>query len=176
MRWIFAVMVLLLLMYAELLLGNLSLVVPLTGCGIFYFAVNGSRKMALILALVSGGVLEMGFGRIPGVMSGIFLLTVFFGWYWVRIQPLRPLLFNCIPGGLTGGLTGSLPLLLFHCRWCGGSGVDGYVLASAVLTVIFSALFFPFCIFVLDRWGAAVDLPRYLDQERNSRTGGRTFR
>lgn len=168
MQTCFALLTLLALTLLELWIGNFGLSVPLVGCGIFYFSINGSWRQAVWLAALFGLLLDFNFGRMFFWTPWFLLLVVGFAWLWRKYQTVRPLLINLVPGALISVMMLAIPFGWRWARnhWAAETGID--LLALLVFAALATALWLPINILVFDLFCAQLALPRYLESGMRS--------
>lgn len=95
---VFAILACLVLAVAELRLGGWHFYLPLVADGVFYFAVAGSRKLGLALAVIAGIALDAACFRAGFFSAGALVMMVAGAGLWVRWNLDTPVLNNAAIG------------------------------------------------------------------------------
>lgn len=149
---------------AEAWLGNYLMLLPLTGCAVFYFTVSLGDRMGLFAALLGGALTELLYGRSIWLAAG--LLPVYcFGCYWQRRQRTGEVALAAVPG-LAVGLLVPAPLYLWKYLVMGWRRPDWMEpLVFIPVAMIFCAAWLPLTVWWLDRCAGRLGLPRYRERK-----------
>ncbi|MCF7791409.1 MAG: hypothetical protein K9M56_05360 [Victivallales bacterium] len=153
--------------FLELSFGGIGIVFPATACAVFYISVNYGWRLTVIIALLSGLVIDVLFGRQIFYTPYTLLVITVFGRYWLHKGVLKALKIQIFPG-LINGVVYSAPLFLFlYGRYQSGFLLFLFNFSNFLLTVALGGMLMPFTVLLLDTLSEKFELPIYTKAKIN---------
>ena len=158
--FIFSLM--LVLLYLQILFGNIALHVPLCIVGIFYVSVAYSWRRGILWALLCGISLDLFYDREFYTAAIAFATAVFYAEYWLRNSDSRYLR-NCFLPGAVLALLSMLPVWIYKLAYYSSAweSVLKEMLPLTISAMAASALILPLLVMLLDDIGEKIKLPLF---------------
>lgn len=158
--FIFSLM--LLLLYLQVLFGNIALYVPFCIPGIFYVSVAYSWRRGIFWALLCGISLDLFYEREFYVAAISFATAVLYAEYWLRNNDSRYLR-NCFLPGAVLALLSVLPVWIHKLVYYSSAfdAVFKEMLPLTISAMAVSALILPTLVMLLDGIGEKIKLPLF---------------
>jgi len=159
---LYALIIMLMLFWLQLLFGSFALHLPLCVGGIFYISIAFSWRQGIFWAVLTGISLDLFYSREFFLSAWAFIGLVIFAEYWLRKIDMRHLR-NCIMPGVIIAFISVLPVWLYKLAIYRDNTVFVFkdMLPVTISILCINAFLLPVMVLLFDEIGEKLRLPLF---------------
>ncbi len=148
--------------FLEIFFGAYGLIVPFTAIAIFYLSITYNTKTGIILAIITGGILDISYGRYYCISPIVLSMVSLFALFWLKKGELKNIQLQIIPGASIGFIYALPSLAIKYCLYEEGVYHFFVNILILLLTIILGAILLPIVILIMDSINKKLKIKTYI--------------